>query len=89
MEEPSIRSAAEERRQESAAPARAGFDVSALVAQLPPRQAQVIRLYYMQERSYEEVALLLDMPMGTVKTLLHRARKELATALAHSTVKGG
>jgi DNA-directed RNA polymerase specialized sigma24 family protein len=43
----------------------------------------------MQEKSYEDVALLLDMPMGTVKTLLHRARKELASALAHSTVKGG
>jgi RNA polymerase sigma-70 factor (ECF subfamily) len=89
MEEPSIRAAAEDGRQESEAPARAGFDVAAMVAQLPPRQAQVIRLYYMQEKSYEEVALLLDIPMGTVKTLLHRARKELASALAHSTVKGG
>jgi RNA polymerase sigma-70 factor (ECF subfamily) len=89
LEEPSIRIAAEDRQQACTAPMRAGFDVTAMIAQLPPRQAQVIRLYYMQERSYEEVARLLDMPMGTVKTLLHRARKELATALAHSTVKGG
>ncbi len=89
MEEPAIRIAAEDRRQESAAPARAGFDVAAVVAQLPPRQAQAIRLFYMQEKSYEEVAVLLDIPMGTVKTLLHRARKELASALAQSTVKGG
>lgn len=89
MEEPSIRNAAEGSRPESTAPARAGFDVTAMVAQLPPRQAQVIRLYYMQEKSYDEVALLLDIPVGTVKTLLHRARKELASALAQSTVKGG
>lgn len=89
LEEPAIRIAAEDLQPACAAPARAGFDVAALVAQLPPRQAQVIRLYYMQEKSYDEVALLLDMPMGTVKTLLHRARKELASALAHSTVKGG
>ncbi len=89
LEEPSIRIAAEDYRQECAAPARAGFDVSALVNQLPARYAQVIRLYYMEERSYDEVARLLDIPMGTVKTLLHRARNELATALARSTVKGG
>jgi DNA-directed RNA polymerase specialized sigma24 family protein len=43
----------------------------------------------MEDKSYDEVARLLDIPMGTVKTLLHRARKELATSLAHSTVKGG
>jgi len=89
LEEPAIRIAAEDRRQECAAPARAGFDVTGLIAQLPSRYGQIIRLYYMQDKSYEEVAKLLDIPMGTVKTLLHRARKELATALAHSTVKGG
>jgi RNA polymerase sigma-70 factor (ECF subfamily) len=89
LEEPAIRIAAEDRQQECAAPTRAGFDVTAMIAQLPSRYGQVIRLYYMQDKSYDEVAQLLDIPMGTVKTLLHRARKELATALAQSTVKGG
>ena len=55
-----------------------GPDVERLVAQLPEKQRQVVTLFYMEEKSYEEVARLLDMPMGTVKTLLHRARKELA-----------
>jgi len=89
LEESAIRIAAEDCRQEFVAPVRAGFDVSALIDQLPARYAQVVRLYYMQERSYDEVARLLDTPMGTVKTLLHRARKELAAALVQSTLKGG
>lgn len=51
-----------------------------LVDQLPDRQRQVVLLYYMQEQSLEEVATMLAMPMGTVKTLLHRARQRLAAA---------
>jgi RNA polymerase sigma-70 factor (ECF subfamily) len=38
-------------------------------------------LYHMEDKSYDEVARLLDMPMGTVKTYLHRARKQLATMM--------
>jgi RNA polymerase sigma-70 factor (ECF subfamily) len=89
LEEPGIRIAAEDRQQGSTAPSRAGFDITAMVDQLPSRFGQVIRLYYMADKSYDEVSRLLDIPMGTVKTLLHRARKELAAALAQSTVKGG
>jgi RNA polymerase sigma-70 factor (ECF subfamily) len=89
LEEPAIRIAAEDCQQECAAPMRAGFDVSAMIARLPSRYGQVIRLYYLEDRSYDEVARLLDIPLRTVKTLLHRGRKELATALAHSTGKGG
>jgi DNA-directed RNA polymerase specialized sigma24 family protein len=35
----------------------------------------------MEARSYEEVAKLLDMPLGKIKTWLHRARKALAAAI--------
>jgi RNA polymerase sigma-70 factor (ECF subfamily) len=51
-----------------------------LVDQLPDKQRQVVQLYYMQEQSHEEVAAMLAMPVGTVKTLLHRARLRLAAA---------
>jgi RNA polymerase sigma-70 factor (ECF subfamily) len=51
-----------------------------LVAQLPERQRQVVTLFYMQEQSHEEVAAMLAMPVGTVKTLLHRARAKLSSA---------
>ena len=51
-----------------------------LVEQLPTRQRQVIMLFYMEEQSHEEVAAMLAMPVGTVKTLLHRARARLSAA---------
>jgi RNA polymerase sigma-70 factor, ECF subfamily len=51
-----------------------------LVDQLPAKQRQVIMLFYMKEQSHEEVATMLAMPVGTVKTLLHRARARLSAA---------
>jgi RNA polymerase sigma-70 factor (ECF subfamily) len=51
-----------------------------LVDQLPTKQRQVIMLFYMEEQSHEEVAKMLAMPVGTVKTLLHRARAQLSAA---------
>jgi RNA polymerase sigma-70 factor (ECF subfamily) len=34
-------------------------------------------------RAYEEIAEMLDLPLGTVKTYIHRARNELRLALQH------
>jgi len=52
-------------------------DVSEMLSQLPEKYRQVISLFYMEQRSYEEVAALLGLPLGTVKTFLYRAKKEL------------
>ena len=52
-----------------------------LVDQLPTKQRQVVMLFYMEEQSHEEVATMLSMPVGTVKTLLHRARASLSAAV--------
>jgi len=38
-------------------------------------------LFYIEDKSYGEVALLLDLPVGTVKTYLHRGRKTIASLL--------
>jgi len=57
-----------------------GVSLQRLVDQLPTKQRQVIMLFYMEEQSHEEVATMLAMPVGTVKTLLHRARGRLSTA---------
>jgi RNA polymerase sigma-70 factor (ECF subfamily) len=51
-----------------------------LIDELPMKQRQVIMLFYMEAHSHEEVANLLAMPVGTVKTLLHRARARLSAA---------
>jgi RNA polymerase sigma-70 factor (ECF subfamily) len=55
--------------------------VRRMVDQLPDKQRQVVTLFYMQEQSHEEVAAMLAMPVGTVKTLLHRARAKLGSLL--------
>jgi RNA polymerase sigma-70 factor (ECF subfamily) len=52
-----------------------------LVDQLPAKQRQVIMLFYMEAQSHEEVATMLAMPVGTVKTLLHRARARMSAAV--------
>jgi RNA polymerase sigma-70 factor, ECF subfamily len=54
------------------------LDCAALVNALPEPQRQVVRLFYLEDRSYEEVAALLGMPINTVRSHLHRARRRLA-----------
>ena len=54
-----------------------------LVDQLPTKQRQVVMLFYMEGQSHEEVAAMLAMPVGTVKTLLHRARARLSAAVGN------
>jgi RNA polymerase sigma-70 factor (ECF subfamily) len=54
-----------------------------LIDRLPDMQRQVITLFYMQDHSHETVSQMLDIPLGTVKTLLHRARERLRVEAAH------
>lgn len=51
------------------------------VRQLPRRQAQVVALYYMEDRPVSEIATVLGMATGTVKKHLHDGRRELARRL--------
>lgn len=73
-----------ESRTSAAPPARddaADTALPKLVEQLPDKQRLAVTLYYLEERSVEEVAGMLAMPANTVKTHLHRARARLAAAL--------
>ncbi len=47
------------------------------IEQLPPRYRHVIILRHKEEKSYEEIAELLDLPLGTVKAQIFRARELL------------
>ena len=49
---------------------------------LDPEDAAVILLRDLQDVPYEEVARVLDLPIGTVKSRLHRARQALKSELA-------
>ena len=87
MEEPGVVRAAEEAGLAAGGGASGGIDVLRFLGQLPEKHQRVLRLYYLEEKSYEEVARLLEWPMGTVKVYLHRARKELAEAVARSKIE--
>jgi RNA polymerase sigma-70 factor (ECF subfamily) len=51
--------------------------VDAALLRLAPRDRAILTLHYQEGRSYEEIAAILDAPLGTVKTNLHRARERL------------
>ncbi len=57
-------------------------DLDRAIAGLPPRYREVIALFHVQHKSYVEIAQTLGVPMGTVMTWLHRARKELKAQLS-------
>jgi len=57
-------------------------DLERAVAALPRRYREVIALFHIQHKSYVEIAQALGVPMGTVMTWLHRARKELKAQLS-------
>lgn len=52
-------------------------DIASSLSKLPEHYRRVLELFYLEQKSYEETAVLLGVPMGTVKTHLFRARREL------------
>jgi RNA polymerase sigma-70 factor (ECF subfamily) len=60
-----------------------GTAIEQAIAKLRPEYRSCILLRHVEGRSYEEIASILDLPLGTVKTYIHRARHELRDALAH------
>lgn len=58
-----------------------------IVEKLKPRYRVLVELRYFDELSYEEIAEKLDLPLGTVKAQLFRAREFLANILKNSSEK--
>src|SRR4051812_17463097 len=52
-----------------------------LVDNLKPKYKEMIELFYFQEMSHEEISKKLDLPIGTIKAQLFRARDLLYNAL--------
>ncbi|MEV6443931.1 RNA polymerase sigma factor [Amycolatopsis sp. NPDC051716] len=51
------------------------------LAEMPRKQRDVLLLYALADLGYEEIATALSVPVGTVRSTLHRARKRLQAAL--------
>jgi RNA polymerase sigma-70 factor, ECF subfamily len=58
-----------------------GSQIERAIARLRPEYRACILLRHVEGHSYEEIAQMLDLPLGTVKTYIHRARNELRVYL--------
>ncbi len=52
-------------------------EVQKLLRKLPAKEREVVRLYYLEGRSYEEISTELNVPVNSIGPVLSRARKKL------------
>lgn len=60
-----------------------GGEIERAVGELRPEYRAAVLLRHVEGRPYEEIAEIMDVPLGTVKTYIHRGRGELRERLAH------
>jgi len=58
-----------------------GAAIEHAIGKLRPEYRACIMLRHVEDKSYEEIAEIVKLPLGTVKTYIHRARHELRAAL--------
>ena len=56
------------------------------VDQLPPDEREVLRLHHTERLTQSEIAVRLNVPLGTMKSRAHRAHRRLQPLLAHLAV---
>ncbi|HEU0013534.1 MAG TPA: sigma-70 family RNA polymerase sigma factor [Longimicrobium sp.] len=60
-----------------------GSEIESAIGKLRPEYRAAILLRHVDGREYQEIAEILSLPLGTVKTYIHRGRNELREHLAH------
>jgi RNA polymerase sigma-70 factor (ECF subfamily) len=60
-----------------------GNQIERAIGRLRPEYRTAVLLRHVEGHTYEEIAEIMNLPLGTVKTYLHRARGELKEHLAH------
>jgi RNA polymerase sigma-70 factor (ECF subfamily) len=60
-----------------------GEEIEQAIGTLRAEYRTAILLRHVEGRPYEEIAEVMGVPLGTVKTYIHRARNELRGSLAH------
>ncbi len=63
-------------------------EISEWMKRMPKKNQLAIHLYYWEEKSLKEIALELDVPLGTAKTLVFFARAFLKKNLSQSVYEG-
>ena len=63
------------------------FDISAALADLPPEYRAAVVLCDIEGLTYEEIADVLSVKLGTVRSRIHRGRAQLRAALEHRRPK--
>jgi RNA polymerase sigma-70 factor (ECF subfamily) len=81
IEEPAVQAAADRARHTRPA-GEQRLECASLLAALSEEQRQIVTLYYLEGRSCDEVAEMLGVAAGTVRSQLHRARRRFAEAAA-------
>ena len=59
-----------------------GGQIEEAIAKLRPEYRTAILLRHVEGYGYEEIADIMEVPLGTAKTYIHRARAELRQSLA-------
>ncbi|MEX0907003.1 MAG: sigma-70 family RNA polymerase sigma factor [Gemmatimonadota bacterium] len=60
-----------------------GSEIELALGTIRPEYRSAIVLCHVEGRPYEEIAEIMEVPLGTVKTYIHRGRKELMLKLEH------
>jgi RNA polymerase sigma-70 factor (ECF subfamily) len=63
-----------------------GEEIEGAIGKLRPEYKAAILLRHVEGREYQEIAEILSLPLGTVKTYIHRGRNELRDQLQHLRV---
>lgn len=56
-------------------------EVLKLLRRLPSKEREVVRLFYLEGRTYEEISATLNMPVNTIGPVLSRAKKRLKASV--------
>ncbi|HET7322406.1 MAG TPA: sigma-70 family RNA polymerase sigma factor [Longimicrobiaceae bacterium] len=64
-----------------------GEEIEGAIGKLRAEYRTAILLRHVEGRPYEEIAEIMGIPLGTVKTYIHRARAELRETLAHLRIE--
>ena len=73
----------EESPEDYASSREVGGHLEVAIAKLRPEYRTAVILCHVEGRPYEEIAEIMEVPLGTVKTYIHRARNELKQHLEH------